>query len=90
MIEDDAGGDGHGAPEEGEGDGLQGGPVVAALAAGAVVEVHVVVAHQVQDHLRSLQQRARYIRKPEKGRKEAEDYENIHRYSTDRNELIIK
>ena len=56
MIENNAGGYGNGAPEEGEGDGLQGGPVVTALAAGAVVEVHVVVAHQVQDHLRSLQQ----------------------------------
>ena len=56
MIENNAGGYGNGAPEKGEGDGLQGGSVVTALAAGAVVEVHVVVAHQVQDHLRSLQQ----------------------------------
>ena len=57
MVHDEDQGDHPCTPEDGEGDGLKGGAVVAALAAGPVVEVHVVVADQVEDHLRGLGQR---------------------------------
>ena len=57
LVDNDDYGDRDGSGQDGEGDGLQGGPVVAALAAGPVVEVHVVVADQVKDHLGRLGER---------------------------------
>ena len=56
MEGDKDDGDEDGCAQDGEGDGLEGGAVIAALAAGAVVEVHVVVADQVEDHLCGLGQ----------------------------------
>ena len=54
LVKEDNKGHQDGAPQDGECNCLQGGPVIAALAAGAVVEIHVVIAHEVQYHLRSL------------------------------------
>ena len=51
MIDNDDNGETYCSGQDGEGNCLQRGSMITALAAGTIVEVHVVITDKVQDHL---------------------------------------